>query len=42
MEIKGASAALGNLDFMITVTNYDQPVTITAPAAGDIAPATGS
>jgi hypothetical protein len=42
MEIKGASAALGNLDFMITVTDYDQPVTITAPAAGDIAPATGS
>jgi hypothetical protein len=35
-EIKGASSALGNLDFTVTITNYDQPVTITAPAASDI------
>jgi hypothetical protein len=35
-EIKGASSTLGNLDFMLTVSAYDQPVTITAPAASDI------
>jgi hypothetical protein len=36
VEIKGASSAVGNLDFTLTVTNYDQPVTITAPAASEI------
>ena len=36
MEVKGASSAFGSLDLMITVTNYDQPVTISAPAASDI------
>lgn len=35
-EIKGASSALGSLDFTVTVTAYDQPVTVTAPAAADI------
>jgi len=39
VEVKGASSSFGNVDFMITVTNYDQPVTISAPAAADIAPA---
>ncbi|MFI5258834.1 MAG: hypothetical protein ACHQ01_04400 [Candidatus Limnocylindrales bacterium] len=38
VEFKGASAALGNVDFTVTVTAYDQPVTITAPAAADITP----
>lgn len=38
VELKGASASLGNLDLMVTVTNYDQPVTIAAPAAADVAP----
>jgi len=38
IEIKGASASLGALGFTITVTNYDQPVTIAAPAAADINP----
>ena len=36
LEIKGASSTLGNLDFMLTVSAYDQPVTIAAPAASDI------
>jgi hypothetical protein len=36
IEVKGASSAFGNLDLMITVTNYDQPVSISAPAASDI------
>jgi hypothetical protein len=35
-EIKGASSAIGNLDLTVTVTNYDQPVTIAAPAASEI------
>ena len=38
VEVKGASASLGNLDLVITVTNYDQPVTIAAPAAADVTP----
>lgn len=38
IEIKGASSTLGNLDLMITLTNYDQPVTIAAPAASDVNP----
>lgn len=39
MELKGASSAIGSLDFTITITNYDQPVTIAAPAAADISAA---
>ena len=35
-EIKGASSSIGNLDLIVTVTNYDQPVTITAPPASEI------
>ncbi len=40
IEIKGASSTLGNLDFVVTITNYNAPVTISAPAASDINPAT--
>jgi hypothetical protein len=40
VEIKGASSTLGNLDLVMTITNYNAPVTINAPAAGDIAPST--
>ncbi len=36
LEIKGASSTIGNLDFLLTVSAYDQPVTIAAPAASDI------
>ncbi len=36
IEIKGASSAIGNLDVIVTVTNYDKPVTITAPPASDV------
>ena len=36
LEIKGASSSFGNIDLTLTVTNYDQPVTIAAPAASDI------
>jgi hypothetical protein len=35
-EIKGASSAIGNIDLTVTITNYDQPVTIAAPAASEI------
>lgn len=38
IEVKGASSTIGNLDLMITVTNYDQPVTVAAPAASDVNP----
>jgi hypothetical protein len=38
VELKGASSTLGSLDLMITVTNYDQPVTVAAPAASDVNP----
>jgi hypothetical protein len=38
VELKGASAAIGNIDFVLTITNYDAPVTITAPAASDVNP----
>jgi hypothetical protein len=31
LEVKGTASALGNLDLIVTVTNYDQPVTVTAP-----------
>jgi hypothetical protein len=32
---------LGNIDLTLTITNYDQPVTIAAPAASDIGTGTG-
>lgn len=35
-ELKGASSAIGNLDLMVTITAYDQPVTIAAPAADQV------
>jgi hypothetical protein len=37
-EVKGASSAIGNLDVIVTVTDYDKPVTISAPSADQIAP----
>ena len=37
-EAKGASSALGNLDITVTVSNYDQPVTIAAPPASQVGP----
>jgi len=37
VQIAGASSAVGNLSFTMTLTNFDEPVTITAPAASDIA-----
>ena len=37
-EIKGASSAIGTIDIVLTITNYDQPVTVSAPAAGDVNP----
>jgi hypothetical protein len=42
LEIKGASSSFGNIDLTLTVTNYDQPVTIAAPAASDIGTGTAS
>ena len=38
LEIKGASASLGNLDFTVTITNYDAAVTVAAPSADQINP----
>lgn len=38
-EIKGSAATLGNLDVVITLTNYNQPVTIAAPPDSQIQPA---
>ena len=35
-ELKGASSAIGNLDLIVTITAYDQPVTIAAPAADQV------
>jgi len=35
-EIKASSAAIGNVDVIVTLTKYNQPVTITAPPAGEI------
>jgi LppX_LprAFG lipoprotein len=40
IQIAGASSSLGNLGITITVTNYGAPVTVTAPAASEIKPAT--
>lgn len=36
LEIKGASSTVGNLDMTLTVSNYDQPVTIAAPPASQV------
>jgi hypothetical protein len=41
LEIKGASSTLGNIDVELTVTNYNQPVTIAAPSASQIGTGTG-
>jgi hypothetical protein len=38
VELKGSSAAVGNIDFMLTVTNYDAPVTVAAPPASQVKP----
>jgi hypothetical protein len=37
-EIKGASSSVGSLDLVVTITDYDKAVTISAPAAGDVNP----
>lgn len=37
VQVSGASSAVGNLGFTMTLTNFDQPVNITAPAAADVA-----
>ncbi len=37
VQIAGASSSVGNLSFTMTLTNFDQPVTINAPAASDVA-----
>ena len=37
-EAKGASSTLGNLDITVTVSNYNQPVTIAAPPASQVGP----
>jgi hypothetical protein len=36
IQIAGASSTLGNLTMTITITNYNAPVTIAAPAASDV------
>jgi hypothetical protein len=36
VEIKGASSTFGNLDITLTISNYDQPVTVTAPSADQV------
>ena len=36
VEIKGASSTLGNLDITLTISNYDQPVTVAAPPADQV------
>jgi hypothetical protein len=38
VQLAGASSTVGNLSFTMTLTNFDQPVTIDAPAAKDIQP----
>lgn len=38
VQVKGASSTLGDLGILITVTGYDKPVSVAAPAAGDITP----
>lgn len=36
VEIKGASSTFGNLDITLTISNYDQPVTVTAPSVDQV------
>jgi hypothetical protein len=36
VELKGASSTLGNLDITLTISNYDQPVTVAAPPADQV------
>lgn len=36
IELTGASSTIGNIDFVLTITNYDAPVTIAAPAASEV------
>lgn len=36
VQLAGASSNVGNLTFTMTLTNFDQPVTIEAPAAKDV------
>ncbi len=38
IEIKAAAGAVGNLDVAVTLSNYDQAVTIKAPADSDVKP----
>lgn len=40
VEMKGASSTIGNLDITLTISNYDQPVTVAAPPADQVNPAT--
>jgi hypothetical protein len=35
-ELKGASSTVGNIDLTVTVSAYDQPVTISAPPASQV------
>jgi hypothetical protein len=37
LEVKGSSSTLGNLDVVVTLTRYNQAVTISAPAPSNIA-----
>ena len=36
VQVAGASSTVGNITFTMTLTNFDQPVTINAPAASEI------
>jgi hypothetical protein len=36
IDIKAASSTIGNLEVIVTVTNYDKPVTVTAPPASEV------
>jgi hypothetical protein len=39
LHFTAASSVVGNIDVMLTLTNYDQPVTISAPPASEISSA---
>ena len=36
IEVKAASSTLGNIDLVLTITDYDKAVTITAPSADQV------
>jgi hypothetical protein len=36
IEVKAASSTLGNVDFVLTISDYDKAVTITAPSADQV------